>query len=86
MYAISHFSCVQLFATPWTVAHQAPLYMGILQARILEWVVTPSSRDLSNPGIASTSLYVSCLSRWFFTTSAIQEAPTLAKYHHFSSI
>ena len=24
----SHVSCVQLFATPWTVAHQAPLYMG----------------------------------------------------------
>ena len=23
--------------TPWTVAHQAPLSMGILQARILEW-------------------------------------------------
>ena len=30
--------------TPWTVAHQAPLYTGILQARILEWVVT-FSRD-----------------------------------------
>ena len=37
-------SHVQLFATPWTVAHQAPLSMGILQARILEWVVMPSSR------------------------------------------
>ena len=24
----SHFSCVQLFATPRTVGHQAPLYMG----------------------------------------------------------
>ena len=32
-------SChVQLFATPWSVAWQAPLYMGILQTRILEWV------------------------------------------------
>ena len=30
--------CAQLFVTPWTVAHQAPLPMGILQARILEWV------------------------------------------------
>ena len=27
---------VQLFETQWTVAHQAPLFMGILQARILE--------------------------------------------------
>ena len=39
----SHFSCVWLFATLWTVAHQAPLPMGILQARILEWVAMPSS-------------------------------------------
>ena len=23
--------------TPWSVAHQAPLSMGILQARILDW-------------------------------------------------
>ena len=32
------FSHVRLFAAPWTVAHQAPLAMGILQTRILEWV------------------------------------------------
>ena len=29
-------SCVQLFVTPWTVAHQSPLSMGIIQTRILE--------------------------------------------------
>ena len=40
-------SRVQLFATPWTVARQAPLSMGILQARILEWVTMPSSRGSS---------------------------------------
>ena len=28
--------------TPWTVAHQAPLSVRILQARILEWVAMPS--------------------------------------------
>ena len=33
---LSHFSHVRLFATLWTVAHQGPLSMGILQARILE--------------------------------------------------
>ena len=37
-------SGVWLFATPWTIACQAPLSMGILQARILEWVVMPSYR------------------------------------------
>ena len=25
---LSHFSRIQLFVTPWTVAHQAPLSMG----------------------------------------------------------
>ena len=34
-------------ATPWTVAHQAPLSMGILQAKILEWVAMPFSRGPS---------------------------------------
>ena len=35
------------FATLGTVAHQAPLSMGILQARILEWVTISSSRGAS---------------------------------------
>ena len=30
-------------------SHQAPLSMGILQARILEWVAMPSSRRSSHP-------------------------------------
>jgi len=30
-----------------TIACQAPLYLGILQARILEWVIIPSSRGSS---------------------------------------
>ena len=39
--------CVRLFATPWAVACQVPLFMGILQARILEWIAMPSSRGSS---------------------------------------
>ena len=35
---VQSLSCVWLFATPWTVAHQNPLSMGISQARILESV------------------------------------------------
>ena len=42
-------SCVRLFATPWTVAHQAPPSMGILQARVLEWVAISFSRVSSWP-------------------------------------
>ena len=36
---------------PWTVAHQAPLSMGFLRARILEWITIPFSRGSSGPGI-----------------------------------
>ena len=43
-------SCLILWtATPWTVACQAPLSEGILQAIILEWVAMPSSRGSSQP-------------------------------------
>ena len=62
-------SRVQLFAwTPWTVAHQAPLSMGILQARILESVAMPSSRGIfptqgSNPGLLHYRQILCCLSQ-----------------------
>ena len=32
-----------LTVTPWTIAGQVPLSMGILQARMLEWVAIPFS-------------------------------------------
>ena len=48
-------SVVSDSVTPRTVGHQAPLSMGILQARILEWVAVPSFRDLPNPGLEPRS-------------------------------
>ena len=48
---LSPFSHVQLFVTSRTVACQAPLSLGILQARILG-----SSGDLPDPEIEPTSL------------------------------
>ena len=48
-------SRVRLFTTPRTIACQAPLSMGILQTRMLEWVAMPSSRESSNPGMESRS-------------------------------
>ena len=41
--------------TPWTAGHQAPLSMGILQARILEWLAMPPPGGLPNPGIEPSS-------------------------------
>ena len=45
---LSH-SVMSNSATPWVVACQAPLSMGILQERILECVAVSSSRGFSQP-------------------------------------
>ena len=47
---------------------------GILQARILEWVVLPFSGDPPDPGIKPVSLMTPALAGGFFTTNAIWEA------------
>ena len=56
-------SVVSESATTQTVSHQVPLPMGILQARILEWVAMSFSMDLPNPGIelGSPALHVDSL-------------------------
>ena len=41
---------------------------GILQARILEWVAFPFSKDLPNPGIKPMSLTSPALAGRFFTS------------------
>ena len=43
---------------------------GILQARILEWVAAPFSRDLPDPGMEPTNLMSPVLIGEFFTTRA----------------
>ena len=48
---------------------------GILQARIVEWVVTHLPGDLPDPGIESMSLISLVLAGGFFSTSATWEAP-----------
>ena len=42
---------VELFATLWTVAHQAPPFMGFSRQEYWSGLPFPSPRDLSNPGI-----------------------------------
>ena len=71
---LSRFSCVQLFATPWTVALQALLSIGIFQARVLEWVAMPSSRGSSQPRDQTCVSMSPALAGGFFTTSATWEA------------
>ena len=66
---LSGLSHVQLFATPRTVAHQAPLH-GILQARMLEWVAVPSSRGSAQPKSRIFTTSAPCC-------SVAQSCPTL---------
>ena len=47
------FSCVQLFATPWTVACQAPLSVGILQARYWSGLPCHSPESIHNRLLSS---------------------------------
>ena len=50
---VKSLSSVRLFATLWTIAHQAPPSMvhGIFQVRILEWDAISFSRKSPDPGI-----------------------------------
>ena len=59
-YELSH---IQLFATPWTVLHQAPLSMGFPRQEYWSGLPFPPPEDLFDPGIepASPALQVGSL-------------------------
>ena len=48
---LSRFSHVQLFATPWTIARQAPPSMGLSRQEYWSGVPFPPPGDLPNQGI-----------------------------------
>ena len=70
-------SHVWLFVTPWTVAHQAPLFTGILQARVLEWVAMPSCRGSFWHRDWTHGSCVFCITDGFFTTAPLGKPPGL---------
>ena len=57
----SHFSRVLLFVTPWTVAHQASLFMGFSRQEYWSGLPCPPPGDLPDPGTEFVSL---CLLQW----------------------
>ena len=73
---VKSLSRVWLFATLWTVACQASLSMGIFQARMLQWVAMPSSRETSQ---SRDGTWVSYISGGFFT---IEPPEKLCIYIH----
>ena len=52
---LSHFSCVQLCATLWIVAHQAPLSMGFSRQEYWSGLPCPPPADLPDPGVKPMS-------------------------------
>ena len=59
-----------VFVTPWTVAYQAPLWMGF--PRQEHWSIQlpfPSPEDLSGPGTQPESLVFPALAGFFTTES-----------------
>ena len=72
--SLSH---VQLFsATPWIVAHQAPLSMGLPRKEYWSGLPFPSLLDLPDPRIEPTS---PALAGGFFTT----EPPGKTSFYYF---
>ena len=67
---LSRFSHVQLFATPWTIARQAPLSIGFSRQEYWSEVPCPPPGDLPDPGIEPVSLTFPALAGWVFTTIA----------------
>ena len=74
---VQSLSHVQLFATPWTVDHQAPLSMGFFRQEYWSGVPFTSPRDLpglnsfTSPALAGRSFTTESLGKEFLPTNTI---------------
>ena len=62
---------------PWTVAHQAPLFMGFSRQEYWSSLQFPPLGDLPNSGTELVSLMSPALASQFFTSSITWEAPLI---------
>ena len=67
---LSRFSHLLLFATLWTVAHQAPVSIGFSRQEYWSELPCPPPGDFPDPGIEPASLTSPVLAGRFFTTSS----------------
>ena len=72
--AMSLQSCVQLFATVWTVTLQAPLSMGFSRQESWIWVAIAFFRGSSWP---RDQIHISCIADRFFTVWATRELSSI---------
>ena len=63
------------FATPWAVACQAPLSIGLSRQKYWSGLLFPTLGDVSNLGIEPEPLVSSALTCELFNTGATWEAP-----------
>ena len=70
---LSGFSHVQLSATPWTVAHQAPLSMEFFRPEYWGGLPFLPPGDLSDPEIEAISPVSPALAGRFFTLWTMRE-------------
>ena len=68
---------IWLFVTPWTVAHQALLFMEFSRQECWSGLPFPTPGDLADTGIEPT---FPASAGGFFTTSITWEAPTLGSH------
>ena len=66
-------SWVQLFATPSSIAHQAPLSMGFPGQEYRSEVPLPPPGESSRPRDRNPIPYVSCIGRWILYYCATWE-------------
>ena len=77
---LSHFSCVRLFGTLWTVAYQTHLSIGFSKQEYWNGFICPLPGNLPDPEIQAMSLISSALSGRFFTISGTWKAHILHIY------
>ena len=70
---VSVLSRVQLFATSWTVALQAPLSIEFSRQEYWIRLPFPPPADLPGPGIEPMSLVSPALAGRFFTTAPLEK-------------
>ena len=70
---LSLFSCVRLFAAPWTVARQAPLSMEFSRQEYWSGLLFPPPGNLSNPGTEPESHLTPALAGRFLPLSHLED-------------
>ena len=79
---VKWFSRVQLFATPWTAAYQAPPSMGFFQARILECDAVAFSKSITYSSLkcplrfnvhwpSQEAIFTVMVAKWFSDSSIL---------------